>query len=119
MTCVKQFEKLLQQEKQNAINIAYHQGHILHKFKISKYFIDTLIKNLKMSKSTVKFKTNLYKLLQKFPLLRLSTRSMHYFKTIFWEIELFCGTSRIQFKVLRYLQFLKHIKYVQIVLNHF
>ena len=40
---------------------------ILHKFKESEEFFDTLIKSLKMSKSTITFKINLYKLLNKIP----------------------------------------------------
>ena len=74
--CVKQYERLFQKEKQNTINIAYHQGHIPHKFKECKELIDRLVKNLKISKSTITFKINLCKLLRKFPLLRQSTKSV-------------------------------------------
>ena len=76
VTCVKPYERLFQKEKQNTINIAYHQGHILHKFKDCKELIGRLVKNLKMSKSTITFKINLCKLLRKFPLLRQSTKSI-------------------------------------------
>lgn len=39
-----------------------HQGYILHKFKESEEFTDTLLKSLKMSKGNITFKINLYKL---------------------------------------------------------
>ena len=76
VTCVKPYERLFQKEKQNTINIAYHQGHTLHKFKECKELIGRLVKNLKMSKSTITFKINLCKLLRKFPLLRQSSKSI-------------------------------------------
>ena len=64
---MRQYEKYLQNEKRKVINIAHNQGYILHKFKESEEFFDTLIKSLKMSKSTITFKINLYKLLNKIP----------------------------------------------------
>ena len=45
-----------------------NQRQILHHFKESEEFIDTLVKRLKMSKSTITFKTFLYKLLKTYPL---------------------------------------------------
>ena len=59
-----EYEKHLQNEKRKIINIAYNQGYILHKFKESDEFIDTQVKRFKMSKTTITFKINLYKLLK-------------------------------------------------------
>ena len=42
-------------KKRKLINIAFNQRQILHQFKESEEFIDTLIKRLKMSKSTIMF----------------------------------------------------------------
>ena len=61
LECIKQYEKHLQNEK----SIAYKQGQILNQFRESEEFIDILVKILKMSKSTIMFKINLYKLLKK------------------------------------------------------
>ena len=57
MTWVTQYEKQLKTEKQKSINIGYHQGYILNKFKESQESIDTITQNLKNSKSTIIFKT--------------------------------------------------------------
>ena len=65
-----QYEKQLLNEKWKAINTAYHQGYMLHKFKELEEFIDILIKGLNVSKNTTTFKINFYKLLKKFPLLK-------------------------------------------------
>ena len=61
LECIKQYEKHLQNEK----SIAYKQGQILNQFRESEEFIDIYVKILKMSKSTIMFKINLYKLLKK------------------------------------------------------
>ena len=45
-----------------------NQRQILHHFKESEEFIDSLVKRLKMSKSTITFKTFLYELLKTYPL---------------------------------------------------
>ena len=52
----------LKQKAKSYQHRAYHQGYILHKFKESEEFTDTLLKSLKMSKSNITFKINLYKL---------------------------------------------------------
>ena len=44
------------------INIAYKQAKILHQFKESKEFIETMVKRLKMSKINMTFQINLYKI---------------------------------------------------------
>ena len=78
------------------ISTAYNQAYILHKFKKPDEFTDTLAKRLKMSKSTITFKINLYKLLKKLPL--HSNKSIHYFKNFFRQIKLVCRISENQFK---------------------
>ena len=77
LECVKQYEKHLKSKKRKIINIAYKQGQILHQFKESKEFIETIVKRLKMSKSTRAFKIDLYKLIKKYPLLKHSSKSLH------------------------------------------
>lgn len=57
---MKQYEKHLQNGKTKIINVAYKQGQILHQFKGSKEFIETIVKGLKLSKSTITFRFNLY-----------------------------------------------------------
>ena len=86
--CAKQYEKYLQREKRKIINIADNQGYILHKIKELDEFIDTLVKRLKISKCTITFKINLNKLPKKFPLLKHSKKSIHYFKNLVWQIKL-------------------------------
>ena len=66
LECVEKYEKHLENQKRKIIKIVYSQRYILHTFKESDEFTDTLVKRLKVSKSTITFKINLYKLLKKF-----------------------------------------------------
>ena len=45
-------------KNEKLINIKYNQGYILHQSKASEEFIDTVVKSLKMSKSTIIFEIN-------------------------------------------------------------
>ena len=83
LDCVKQYEKHLQSEKRKIINIAYKQGQILHQFKESEEFIDTLVKRLKISKSIITFKINLYKLLKNILYQNIPTNQCITLKTFF------------------------------------
>ena len=74
--CVKRYEKHLQNEKRKMITSVYMITSLLHQFKESNEFFDTLVKRLKMSKSTDCFT-------KKYPLLKHSKKSMHYFKNFF------------------------------------
>ena len=78
MTCLSRYEQTAPKSKM--------QGFMLNKFKEPEEFIETLIKRLKISNSTFTLSVNLYKLLKKFSLLKLSTKSMHYFKIFFGQI---------------------------------
>ena len=80
---VKQYEKHLQNEKRKIINIAYKQGKILHQFKESEEFIETMVKRLKMSKITITFQINLYKVIKNYPFNKRFNKSLHYFKHFF------------------------------------
>ena len=51
-----------------------------------------------MSKSTITFKINIYKLLKKYPLLKHSNKSLRYFKNLFRQIKLICRINGHQFK---------------------
>ena len=63
---MKQYEKHLENEKQKIIDVAYSQGYTLHKVKESEELVKTatLLKRLKMSKSTITLKVNLYTLVK-------------------------------------------------------
>ena len=65
------------------INIAYKQAKILHQFKESKEFIETMVKRLKMSKINMTFQINLYKIIKNYPFSKHFNKSLYYFKHFF------------------------------------
>ena len=84
----KNTKNIYKTKKRKIINISYNQGQIVYQFKESEEFIDTLVKRLKMSKSTITFKISLYKLLTKYSLLKKhSSKSMHSLKTFFSRLS--------------------------------
>ena len=57
-------EKRLKNERSNLIRIRSKQIYILNKFERSKK-VEEMVKQLGISKSTIKFKINLYELIRK------------------------------------------------------
>ena len=69
---IKQYENIIRTKKKGIMSIAYHQGKVFKKFKDKEKFI-TLFNHLKIHKTIIIFKTNIYKLCEKHPkLLKLS-----------------------------------------------
>ena len=58
-------EKRLKNERSNLIRIGSKQIYILNKFERSKK-VEEMVKQLGISKSTIKFKINLYELIRKY-----------------------------------------------------
>lgn len=52
VTCLKEYVKLILGKTQIIINLAYRQGNVLHKFKESNKFVDT-VKELRITTSTI------------------------------------------------------------------
>ena len=63
---MKDYENIIQSKKKGIINVAYHQGKVCKKFKDKEKFI-TLVNQLKIKKTTIIFKINIYKLCEKHP----------------------------------------------------
>lgn len=63
---LKMWKNALQQcsQKQNILSLVHKQGFILDKIKESKSFIE-IVKDLGISKSTIFFKVNFYKMIKK------------------------------------------------------
>ena len=66
-------------QNKKVIGILATQEQMLKKFKDMYDFIE----NIRLSRSTVYFKIGIYKFLKKFPVLKNSTLSAHYFKNHF------------------------------------
>ena len=65
-TIIKQYEDIIHTKKRNIISIAYHRGKVLKRFKDKEKFIK-LVNEFKVHKSTIIFKINIVKLIDKHP----------------------------------------------------
>ena len=57
---------MLKNERRNRIRIMTKQGYELNKFKESKIFVE-IVKQLGISKWSINFKIDFYKLIRKYP----------------------------------------------------
>ena len=61
---IKQYEENLQTKRKGIIAVAYHQGKLFKRFKEKEKFMQ-MVSNLKTHKSTLIFKINIFKLIEK------------------------------------------------------
>ena len=73
------YEEIMKTQNKKVIGILATQEQMLKKFKDMYDFIE----NIRLSRSTVYFKIEIYKFFIKFPVLKNSTLSAHYFRNHF------------------------------------
>ena len=59
--------------------LTYHQGQIFQNFREKERFVSNMVLKFNMSKSTIRFKIALKKLIDDFPKIKDSSLSLHYF----------------------------------------
>ena len=69
---IKQYEEILRTKRKGIVSVAYYQGKIFKPFKEKEKFIQMLSK-LKIHKSTIIFKINIFKLIEKYAKLMKSS----------------------------------------------
>ena len=94
---VKEYERIIRTQKESMLNVAYRQGCVFKKFKESDKFMG-MVKELGVSKSTIYFKINLIKILDKHTKLNKSSLSLNFFKDYAKTTKEICKESRSQFK---------------------
>ena len=73
-------------KKKGIMSIAYHQGNVFKKFKDKEKFI-TLVNQLKIHKTTIIFKINIYKFCTKFLKLMKSSIGLGFLKNYYKDIK--------------------------------
>ena len=63
---IKQYEEILRTKRKGIISVMYYQGKILKRFKEKEKFIQ-MVSKLKILKSNINFKINIFKLIKKHP----------------------------------------------------
>ena len=76
---IKQYEDIILAKKKNITSIVYQQGKVFKRFKEEEKFIK-LVSEFKLHKSTIIFKINILKLIDKHPKLTKSSVTLAFLK---------------------------------------
>ena len=74
---IQEFEEIIKNKKSHIVWLAYYQGKIFQRFREKERFVSHMVK---VSKSTIMFKTALSRLIDDYPKIKGSSLSLHYLK---------------------------------------
>ena len=86
---IKRYEDIIKTKKKGIINVAYHQGQVFKRFK-EKEKIVKLVSELRIHKTTIIFRINIFKLCKKHPKLLKSSIGLGFFKNYHKDIKAIC-----------------------------
>ena len=94
---IKRFEDVIRTKKKGIINVVFHQGQILKRFKEKEKFAK-LVNELVIHKTTIIFKINVFKLCEKYPKLLKSSIGLGFFKNYHKDIKAICKENEKDFQ---------------------
>ena len=92
---IKKYEEILRTKRKGIIAVAFRQGKVFKHFKEKEKFIK-MVGKLKIHKSTIIFKINLSKLIEKHP--KLMKSSVTFLKNYFKYIKQICKGNSGEFE---------------------
>ena len=95
---IYKFEEIIKNKKSDVVWLAYYQGKIFQKFRSKERFVNDIVTKFKVSKSTIVFKIALSRLIDKYPQIKNSSLSLHYFKKHLKLIKEVCKERASEFK---------------------
>ena len=95
---IHEFEEIIKNKKSDIVWLAYYQGKIFQKFRSKERFVNDIVTKFKVSKSTIVFKIALSRLIDKYPQIKNSSLSLHYFKKHLKLIKEVCKERASEFK---------------------
>ena len=94
---IKQYEDIIKTKKKGIINVAYHQEKVFKRFKEKEKFAN-LVSELRIHKTTIIFKVNVFKLCEKYPKLLKSSIGLGFFKKYHKNIKAICEENEKDFQ---------------------
>ena len=82
---IKQYEEVLHTKRKGIISAVFYQGKVFKHFKEKEKFMQ-MMRKLKIHKSTIVFKINVFKLIEKHPKLMKSSVTLRFLKNHFKDI---------------------------------
>ena len=94
---IKEHEEILRAKKKGIIVDAFYQGKIFKRFKEKEKFQE-MVGKLKIHKSTIVFKINVFKLIEKYPKLMRSSVTLTFLKNYLKDIKKVCEENSSEFQ---------------------
>ena len=94
---IKKYEQILCVKRNGNISIAFHQGKIFKQFKEKEKFQE-MVGKLNIHKSTIIFKVNVFKLIEKYPKLMRSSVTLTFLKDYLKDIKKVCEENLSEFR---------------------
>ena len=94
---IKQYEDIIRTKKKGIMSIAYYQGKVFKRFKDKERFIK-LVNEFKVHKSTIIFKINIFKFIEKYLKLMKSSIGLGLFKKYYKDIKQICEENSKEFE---------------------
>ena len=83
---IEWYENIIKTKRKGIINVAYHQGQVFKRFKEKEKFAK-LVSELRIHKTTIICKINVFKLRKKYPKLLTSSTGLGFFKNYYKDIK--------------------------------
>ena len=94
---IKKIEKIINSKKNKILMLAYQQGEIFRRFKTNNKSTSVVTK-FKISKTTINFKIDIVKFIDKYPKMQTSCISVFYLKNNFRVIKEVCQEHASEFQ---------------------
>ena len=103
---IKQYQEIIRTKKKGIISIAHHQGNVFKSFWEKERFIQ-MVGKLKIHKSTIIFKINIFKLIDKHLKLIKSSVTLSFLKNYFKDIMQICEENSSKFEQVKVIRLIK------------
>ena len=94
---IKKIIKIIKSKKNNILMLTYQQGEIFRRFETNNKFTSA-VSEFKISKTTINFKINIVKSIDKYPKMRTRCISLLYLKNKFRVIKEVCQERASKFQ---------------------
>ena len=94
---IKQYEEILGTKRKGIISVAYYQGKVFKQFKEKETFIQ-MVGKLRIHSSTIIFKINIFKLIDKHPELMNSSEKLGFLDNYCKDIKQMCEENSSEFE---------------------
>ena len=94
---IKQYEEIIRTKRKGIISVTYHKGKVFSRFPEKETFV-RLVGNFKIHKNTLRFKINVFKLIEKHPKLMKSSETLTFLKNYFEDIKQICQENSSEFE---------------------